>query len=157
HQRGRTEAAGAHTEHLGVLEPFLPGHRDVRDDQMATVAAYLIDRERLGRFHKRRQTHHVRVTEHVCPAFRLPRTSPCDGAQSPPMVYSLFAGVSGCSAPGAPFTPGGYGHGFAPHRAPVTADLRPIVCCIITGARPPGRHWWACSWPSAWPSSWLIM
>ena len=43
-QRRRAEAAGTDDEHLGVLQPLLPGHADVGDDQVARVAAHLVDR-----------------------------------------------------------------------------------------------------------------
>ena len=54
-QRGGTQAAGAHAEHLGVLEPLLPGHPDVRDDQMARVAADLVHGQLSSRFDQRWQ------------------------------------------------------------------------------------------------------
>ena len=57
HQRGRAEAAGADTEHLGVLEPLLPGHRHVGDDQVAGVAADLVDGQLGGGLDQRGQRH----------------------------------------------------------------------------------------------------
>src|SRR5262249_13382000 len=42
HQRRRAQAAGSHTEHLGGLQPLLPGHPDVGDDQVAGVPADLV-------------------------------------------------------------------------------------------------------------------
>ena len=56
-QRGAAEAAGADDQHLGVLEPLLPGHADVGDDQVPAVAAYLVDRQLVGGLHERRRTH----------------------------------------------------------------------------------------------------
>ena len=44
-QGGAAETTGADDQHLGVLEPLLPGHPDVRDDQVAAVAADLVDGE----------------------------------------------------------------------------------------------------------------
>ena len=48
-QRRAAQAARADDEHLGVLEPLLPGHADVGDDQVAAVAAYLVDGQLVGR------------------------------------------------------------------------------------------------------------
>ena len=42
-QRRAAETARADDEHLGVLQPLLPGHAHVRDDQVAAVAADLVD------------------------------------------------------------------------------------------------------------------
>ena len=58
-QRRAAEAAGADDEHLGVLQPLLPGHPDVGDDQVAAVAAYLVDGELGGRLDQRRERHGV--------------------------------------------------------------------------------------------------
>ena len=57
-QRRRAEAAGADTEHLRVLQPLLPGHPHVRDDQMARVAPDLIDGQLCGRLDQRWQRGH---------------------------------------------------------------------------------------------------
>ena len=57
HQRRRAEAAGADAEHLGVLQPLLPGHPDVRDDQVAAVAADLVDGQLSGRLDQGWQRH----------------------------------------------------------------------------------------------------
>ena len=56
-QRGAAEAAGSDDEHLGVLQPLLPGHADVGDDQVPAVAAYLVDRQLVGGLHERRERH----------------------------------------------------------------------------------------------------
>ena len=49
-EQGRAaEAAGADDEHLGVLQPLLPGHADVGDDQVPAVAAYLVGGQLGGR------------------------------------------------------------------------------------------------------------
>jgi hypothetical protein len=57
HQGRRTQPAGAYAQHLGVLEPLLPGHPDLGNDQVAGVAADLIDGQRLGGFDQRWQRH----------------------------------------------------------------------------------------------------
>ena len=44
-------------QHLGVLQPLLPGHADVRDDQVARVAADLVDGELAGGLDERGQRH----------------------------------------------------------------------------------------------------
>ena len=54
-QRGRAEAAGADDQHLGVLQPLLAGHADVRDDQVPRVAADLVDSELAGGLDERGQ------------------------------------------------------------------------------------------------------
>ena len=51
-QRRAAEAARADDEHLGVLEPLLAGHADVRDDEVPAVAADLVDRQFVGGFHE---------------------------------------------------------------------------------------------------------
>ena len=48
-QRGRAEAPGADDQDLGVLQPLLPGHPDVGDDQVAGVPAHLVDGKLGGR------------------------------------------------------------------------------------------------------------
>ena len=62
-------------EHLGVLQPLLPGHRDVRDDQVAAVAAHLVDGQRLGRFDQRWQRHGLRDPSRSMSRGRLPELS----------------------------------------------------------------------------------
>ena len=57
HQRRRAEPARADAQHAGVLESLLPGHADVGDDQVAAVAAHLVDGQSLGWFDQRRQGH----------------------------------------------------------------------------------------------------
>ena len=52
-QRRAAQAAGADDEHLGVLQPLLPGHPDVGDDQVPAVAAYLVDGQLGGGLHER--------------------------------------------------------------------------------------------------------
>ena len=52
-QGGGTKAAGADAEHFGVLEPLLPGHPDVRDDQVARVAADFVHGQLSSRFDQR--------------------------------------------------------------------------------------------------------
>ena len=44
-------------EHLGVLQPLLPGHRDVRDDQVARVAPDLLGRQLGSWLDQRGQRH----------------------------------------------------------------------------------------------------
>ena len=44
-QGGAAEAAGPDHQDLGVLQPLLPRHPDVGDDQVPAVAAYLVDGE----------------------------------------------------------------------------------------------------------------
>jgi hypothetical protein len=55
HQRGRAEAAGTYAQHSGVLQPLLPIHRDVGDDQVPRVAPDLVRSQRLSRLDERRQ------------------------------------------------------------------------------------------------------
>src|SRR5690606_26183600 len=57
HQRGRTQPAGTHTQHLGVLEPLLTGHRDIGDDQVTRVAPDFVDGELIRRLDERWQGH----------------------------------------------------------------------------------------------------
>jgi len=57
HQDRGTETTRADREHLGVLEPLLPVHPDVGDDQVAAVAADLFDREVGGGLHQGWQGH----------------------------------------------------------------------------------------------------
>jgi hypothetical protein len=57
HQRRRAEATRADHEHLGVLQPLLPVHPDVRDDQVTRIAADLVDGELGGRLDERGQGH----------------------------------------------------------------------------------------------------
>ena len=56
-QRGRAEPAGADDEHLGVLQPLLPGHADVGDDQVPGVAADLVDGQLAGGLHEGGEGH----------------------------------------------------------------------------------------------------
>ena len=56
-QRRAAEAAGADHEHLGVLQPLLPGHPDVGDDQVPAVAADLVDGQLGGGLDQRWQGH----------------------------------------------------------------------------------------------------
>jgi hypothetical protein len=53
-QRRAAQPAGAHDQHLGVLESLLPGHPDVRDDEVAAVALDLFLAELSGRLYERR-------------------------------------------------------------------------------------------------------
>ena len=53
-QGGRTEPTGADHQHPSVLEPFLPVHPEVGDDQVAAVARNLVARQSSGWFHQRR-------------------------------------------------------------------------------------------------------
>jgi hypothetical protein len=57
HENRRAEATGADSEHLCVLQPLLPVHPDVRDDQVAAVAADLVDRQVGGGLHQGWQGH----------------------------------------------------------------------------------------------------
>ena len=57
HEHRRAETAGADGEHLGVLQPLLPVHADVRDDQVAAVPADLLDGEVGGGLHQGWQGH----------------------------------------------------------------------------------------------------
>ena len=85
-QRGAAQAAGADDEHLGVLEPLLPGHPDVGDDQVAAVAAYLVDGELVGGLHERGQL----GVGHGCSSGRMCRDSLENAAGRP--VCSLHGG-----------------------------------------------------------------
>jgi hypothetical protein len=49
--------AGAHAQHLGVLQSLLTGHPNVRDDQVTAIPANLVDRQVLGWLDQRRQAH----------------------------------------------------------------------------------------------------
>src|SRR6202034_3551811 len=51
-QGGRAEAAGSNDQDLGVLQPLLPGHADVRDDQVTGVTPDLVDGQRFGGLHQ---------------------------------------------------------------------------------------------------------
>jgi hypothetical protein len=55
HQRGRAETAGPDTEHPGILQPLLPLDPDIRDDQVARVAADLVNGQLGGGFDERGQ------------------------------------------------------------------------------------------------------
>jgi hypothetical protein len=57
HQRRRAEAAGPDAEDPGVAQALLAGHSDIRDDQMARVAADLVRGQLGGRLDQRRQAH----------------------------------------------------------------------------------------------------
>jgi len=56
-QRGRAEAAGPDAQDLGVLQPLLPGHAHVGDDQVTGVTPDLVDGQRFGGLHQRGQRH----------------------------------------------------------------------------------------------------
>ena len=108
HQRGRAQAAGADAQHLGVLQPLLPGHAHVGDDQVARVTADLVDGQLGGRLDQRWQRHgsspetagpgsvHPALTTEPGPAFP-PRagTVPCeDRAGVRTAEMSLAAGTT---------------------------------------------------------------
>ena len=44
-QQGRTQAAGAHTQHRGRLETLLPRHAHLRQDQVPGETGHLIGAE----------------------------------------------------------------------------------------------------------------
>ena len=50
HQGGGPQATRADAQHSGVLEPLLPDHADLGDDDVAAVAPDLVDGEFGGRF-----------------------------------------------------------------------------------------------------------
>src|SRR5580700_6756323 len=52
-----TPAARPHDQDLGVLQPLLPRHPHVRDDQVTRVTPDLIDGQLIGRLDQRRQRH----------------------------------------------------------------------------------------------------
>jgi hypothetical protein len=54
-QRGAAEAAGPDHQDLRVLQPLLPGHPDVRDDQVTAVPGHLFLGELGSRLDERRQ------------------------------------------------------------------------------------------------------
>ena len=54
-QRRRAQPACADDQHLGVLQPFLPVHPQVRDDEVTAVARDLFTRQFGRRFYQRRQ------------------------------------------------------------------------------------------------------
>jgi len=54
-QRRAAETAGADHQHLGVLQPLLPGHPDLGDDQVPRVPPHLVNRQLVGRFDQRWQ------------------------------------------------------------------------------------------------------
>jgi len=51
-QRWAAQAARADDQHLGVLQPLLPRHPDVGDDQVAAVTAHLVDGELVCGLHE---------------------------------------------------------------------------------------------------------
>jgi hypothetical protein len=51
-QRRAAETAGADDQDLGVLQPALPDHPDVGDDQVAAVTAHLVDGELVCGLHE---------------------------------------------------------------------------------------------------------
>ena len=55
HQRRAAEPSSADDQHLGVLQPLLPGHRDVGNDQVPGVAPDLIDGQLRRRLNQRGQ------------------------------------------------------------------------------------------------------
>jgi hypothetical protein len=54
-QRRRTQAARPDDEDTGVLQPLLPGHADLRDDQVTRIALHLVKRQLGGRLDQRWQ------------------------------------------------------------------------------------------------------
>src|SRR6201996_6448850 len=56
-QRGRAETAGPDHQHLGVLQPLLPGHAHVGDDEVPRVALHLVHAELVGRLDQGWQRH----------------------------------------------------------------------------------------------------
>ena len=111
HQRRAAEAAGTDHQHLGVLEPLLPGHPDVGDDQVPAVAPHLVDGELGGRLHERGKGHGAllgrgpgfccgRRAQHRCraPCSPPPRAGPRrsrhpdvrDGGENPQILRSTL-------------------------------------------------------------------
>src|SRR5690606_7323694 len=79
HQPRRTQSTGAHEEHLGVLQPLLPVHPHVGNDQVAGVPADLVDGELVGRLDQGWQRHGDSVrSRELCVLFypTLPRLVP---------------------------------------------------------------------------------
>src|SRR5258708_23303118 len=58
-QGGGAEPASTHAEHPGVLQALLPGHSDLRDDQVARIALDLVNGQLCGRRDQRWQRHGV--------------------------------------------------------------------------------------------------
>ena len=56
-QRRGPESARPDHQHLGVLQPLLPGHPDVGNDQVARVPLHLLLGQRVGRLDQRGKTH----------------------------------------------------------------------------------------------------
>ena len=56
-QRRRAQAAGPHDQDLRVLQPLLPGHPDVRDDEVPAVPGDLVDGQLGGGLDQGRQGH----------------------------------------------------------------------------------------------------
>jgi hypothetical protein len=48
-QGRRAQAAGTDAQHPGVLQPLLPGHPYLRDDQVTGVALHLVEGQLSGR------------------------------------------------------------------------------------------------------------
>ena len=104
HQGRRAEAAGADAEHPGVLQPLLPVHPDVRDDQVAGVAADLVNGQLGGGLDERGQRHgdpfptglvHRNLTRHCRSAFRvasheLSHRPPCGSGNNGPGVRAVL-------------------------------------------------------------------
>ncbi|CAB4758652.1 unannotated protein [freshwater metagenome] len=57
HERGAAEAARPDAQHLRVLQPLLPRHANVGNDEVPAVTANLLDGEFRGRLHEGRQAH----------------------------------------------------------------------------------------------------
>ena len=57
HQRWRAQPTGANTQHLGILQTLLTGHADIRNDQVAAIAAHFVDAQFDIGIHEGRQAH----------------------------------------------------------------------------------------------------
>ena len=75
-QGGRAQAAGTDDQHLGVLQPLLPAHAHVGDDQVAAVAAHLVDGELGGGLDQCFERHVFSLTRVSVQQHRRPPCSP---------------------------------------------------------------------------------
>ena len=127
-QSGRAEPAGPDDQHLRVLEPLLPGHPDVRDDQVAAVAGDLLDRQLLGRLDQGRQRH----------GFLLRPRPRCQLTRSPPSLTPARVSRHGRPSRSIDVEDEVREEGWA-CRCRRRGCVTPRVCCIITGASAPLR------------------
>ena len=135
-QGGRAEAAGADDEHLGVLQPLLPGHPDVGDDQVAAVAAYLVDGQLVGRLDQRGQGHGFSSGSRRCArVVRWDNTRDCFHVPDRGAARSLRS-----HDPDRRLTDGG-SDGLRPMTTTLERYFVPSQSSQVMSTRRPGRSW----------------